>query len=271
MRISRDAVLLFLCALIPFSLSAQQSTSTAQPTPPVRDPQAVAIVQKAIGVTGGGAAGTILNAQVEGTLAPTAGSEVPSATFTWLDDFSGATFEFRYETDRADVTRIEVSGHGSPAGQQNTTVYPLRPHVMYTALPYHLPAVLLARELANADYSIQMGGSLTVEGGPAVQVIIKTNTDPLARALSEQRWYFDAASGLPLRIEYRLPSTVYPDEWMPGAVELSKYQVVSGVAVPFQITDFENGAATSIATISSVKFNVITASSMFDLSSGGAQ
>jgi hypothetical protein len=44
MRISRPALLLFLCYLIPASLSAQQPVSTAPAAPqPASDPQAVAL------------------------------------------------------------------------------------------------------------------------------------------------------------------------------------------------------------------------------------
>ena len=245
---------------------------SSMPSPaPQRDPQAVAIVQQSVAAMGGGAAGMISNIQAKGTLAPAPGSYVPEGNFTWLDDFSGATFEFRHEFDTASAVRVQVSGHGSPAVQQGATVKALQAHATYTALPYHLPVVLLSRELANQNYSIQMGGSVTVEGRPAVQVIIKTETGVIETALSEQRWDFDASSALPVRIEYRLASTVYPTYSIPGAVELSNYQVVSGIAVPFKITAFEDGTATSIATISSVTFNVSAPASVFDLGTGGGQ
>jgi hypothetical protein len=248
-----------------------QSQTTPSLPPPVRDAQAVTIVQQSIAAMGGAAAGATQNVQVQGTLSPAPGSYVTSGNFIWLDDFSGSTFEFRHELDTASVARVEASGHGSPAVEQGSTVKALRAHVTYTALPYHLPVVLLSRELANSNYSIQMGAPTTVEGKPAVQVIIKTQTGVIENALSEQHWDFDATTGLPVRIEYRLASTINAIDSIPGAVELSDYREVTGIAVPYQITVFEDATATSTATISSVAFNVTAPASTFDLITGGAQ
>jgi hypothetical protein len=262
-------VALFLGSVAQAGFAQSQTTSSLPP--PVRDAQAVSIVQQSIAAMGGAAAGATQNVQVHGTLSPTPGSYVPSGNFTWLDDFSGSTFEFRHELDTASVARVEASGHGSPAVQQGSTVKALRAHVTYTALPYHLPVVLLSRELANANYSIQMGAPATVEGKPAVQVIIKTQIGVIEKSLSDQRWDFDATTGLPLRIEYQLASTINARDSIPGAVELSDYREVNGIAVPYQITVFEDAVATSTATISSVAFNVTAPASTFDLITGGAQ
>jgi hypothetical protein len=79
----------------------------------------------------------------------------------------------------------------------------------------------LSRQLANTAYSIQMDGSVIVEGSRAVQVIFKNETSVVDKAQSEQRWDFDESSGLPLRIEYRLASTVNALDSIAGAVELS--------------------------------------------------
>jgi hypothetical protein len=265
------AAAIFAISLLSSNPGFTQSVSPATSAPPVRDPQAVATVQRSIAAMGGSAAATISNVQVLGTLAPTPGSYVTAGNFTWLDVFSGPTFEFRHELQTATVTRVQVSGHGSPAVQQGAAVTALRPHATYSALPYHFPVALLVRELANANYSIQMGGSVSVEGKPATQVILTSATDPVDRALSEQRWDFDPATLLPVRIEYRLASTGYIPSSIPGAVELSNYKMVNGVAAPFQLTVFENGKATSVATISSLAFNVNAPASACDLSIGGAQ
>ena len=131
MRTPWPPLLLFLCVLAPACVSAQQApsdpTSTSS-TPltqsvPVRDPQAVALVQQSLAAMGAQAASTILNAQVQGALVPATNSDVPSGTFSWLDDFSGSTYEFRHELDTAEAVRVEVSGHGSPAG----AIAPIKP------------------------------------------------------------------------------------------------------------------------------------------------
>jgi hypothetical protein len=269
MRVARLLLSFVLSALVSIPCVAQQSPTTT--TPPHRDPQAVAIVQHSLAASGGTAAAAIYNARVQGTLAPTVGSYVPAGNFTWLDDFSGATFEFRHELDTFDAVRVQVSGHGSPAVRQGTRVKPLHPHVTFSALPYHLPAVLLSRELANSSYSIEMGESVIVAGKPAVQVIFKNETGVVEKAQSEQRWDFDATSGLPVRIEYRLANTVNALDSIAGGVELSNYKVVDGVSIPFQIAVFEDGKPTSVATIASVTFNVSADAPAFDHSTGVAQ
>lgn len=281
MRATAPALLVVLCLFTfatPSPLSAQQSPPASPPQsptpqPPVRDAQAVALVQRSLAALGGGVASTLQDSQIQGTLAPIASSNISGGTFTWTDDFSGPTFEFRYQLQTADAVRVEVSGHGSPAVEQGTTVTSLRSHITFTALPYHLPAVLLSRMLANTSYSIQIGTAVTVEGGPTQQVIIKSDAGPLEKALSEQRWDFDASTGLPVRIEYHLPNPYYSDQWVQGAVELSKYQIVNGVAVPFQLTFFEDGKPAGVATVSSAVFNVEAPSTTFDLTqtAGGAQ
>jgi outer membrane lipoprotein-sorting protein len=141
----------------------------------------------------------------------------------------------------------------------------------FTALPYHMPVILLSREFSNADYSIQMGTPATVEGKAAVQVVIKTMTNVLADGLSEQDWDFDATTGLPVRIEYRLSSGLYTTDWIQAAVELSNYRMTNGVAVPYQVTIFEEGVAQATAQISAVTFNTGVAPSLFDSPVGGAQ
>lgn len=259
--------------LLAFTPLAQAQTSQAtQPITPVRDPQAVAVVQNAIGAMGGALGGQLQNAQVQGTLAPAAGLTVPSGRFTWTDDFSGATYEFRHEVEAPDSTRVVVSGHGSPAFQKgSTSVRALRSHITYTTLPYYIPIVVLARALADSRYSVRFVGQASVSGRPAAEVSLKVDAGVLENALSEQKWFFDSATGLPLRVEYRLPSTVYELQSIPAVMELSDYRMVGGVTVPFTITSYEDGAAVATATISSVAFNVAVASSDFDLSAGGGQ
>jgi hypothetical protein len=220
---------------------------------------------------GAGAVGAILNAQIQGTLTPTTGSDVPSGNFTWLDDFSGSTYEFRHELETAEAVRVEVSGHGSPAVELGTTANALPARMTFTALPFHLPVIVLNREFADTRYSIQMGAGVTVEGKPALQVVIRSQATVMDAALSEQHWDFDATSGLPVRIEYRLSSGMYTTDWTQAADELSNYRMTNGVAVPYQVIIFEDGVPQATAQISAVAFNTGVASSLFDSPVGGAQ
>jgi hypothetical protein len=79
MRAPRPALVLLPCVLIPASLSAQQST-TPVPAPAASDPQAVALIQKALAALTGGA--PVTDVTLTGTARRIAGSDDETGTAT---------------------------------------------------------------------------------------------------------------------------------------------------------------------------------------------
>ena len=88
--------------------------------------------------------------------------------------------------------------------------------------------------------------------------------------ITTQTWYVDENSGLPLRVDYRLPELNSINAWVDLAAEFSDYRPVAGLLVPFTIRCTETGAVPRTVTITSIDFNVGVDPTEFDLS-GGAQ
>ncbi|NDQ55761.1 MAG: hypothetical protein GZ088_01660 [Acidipila sp.] len=213
----------------------------------------------------------VQSAIAQGTIAPAINSPDPAGSFTWEDQFSSQGHEFRNTFQTGGVTHVFASGHGSPGFMSNGKVKRFTPHVALAELPFHLPAILLAMELANTNYNITLVGPASVNGQPAIQVHLTIDTDPLNSTLGVQEWFFDPVSGLPLRVEYRLPDTFDAREFMKAALDFSNFQIVQGLVVPFTMTAYERGTPRTIATISSLTLNPSVSPGDFDLPTGGVQ
>ena len=263
-------VKLYSCVLLLlFSLS---SAASAQTQSPQRDTQAVSALHQAINALGGQAAiASLQNSAAIGTITPaSATSPVQAGKFKWEDDFSGKTYEFRYELQVGSATRVFVSGHGTPAFNNGTKLFPLPPHVSYAQPPFHLPAVMLSRELNDPNCSFSFVGVAPLNGVSAIHIRSQVNTGPIETVLSVHDWYFDAVRGLPLRVEYLTPSNSNMTDNKLAAADFSNYKTVNGVGVPFTITASEDGHVVSIATVVSISFNNGIAPADFDLTTGGA-
>ena len=259
------SLLLTITALVP---GAAQTTDTSAPLTTVRDPQALSVIQQAVIALGGFAVpAQITDATVTGTIQPADGGHLKAGTFVWMD----APPEFRYEIRTVDATRVFASGHGFPANQVGARARPLLQHMATATLPFHLPALVLARELQDARYSVLLVGSVVVNGALAAHVRISLNTDSVSAAVTPQDWYFDSSSGLPIRVEHRLPDNHHANDCAVEAEDFSNFQTVKGLQVPFHMTIYEDGVLQGAATVGSVNFNTGLSSSEFDLAVGGAQ
>ncbi|PYU28563.1 MAG: hypothetical protein DMG32_02285 [Acidobacteria bacterium] len=244
------------------------SAAAAAQRPPQRDPQALLIIQKSLAAMGGAAAAAgVTDTDITGSLKPSSGSFVEAGTFRWQT----AGSEFRYEKRAGSSIQVLVSGHGHPANIRNGTVTPLSLHTALANPPLHLPALILADVLANQGYSVTLLGKTTVNGVAAIKVHISLDTDLVRALVTPQDWYFNATTGLPSRVEHRLPDNAHPQTYANGAEEFSNFQLISGVLVPFTIVAYEEGVQVAGATVNSIKFNQGINPSEFDAPQGGAQ
>lgn len=242
--------------------------ASPQQTIPQRDPAAVVAVQQAVTALGGfTAAGLILDARVTGTIAPASGSSLPAGSFVWED----APPEFRYTLQTPTEARVFASGHGQPVFEKNGVVHALFPHMATASLPFHLPAVVLAHQLRNVNCSVKLIGNTTVASNPAIHVRMSVDTDPVSAQVTPEDWYFNSVTGLPLRVEYRLPENRRADDFSVETEEFSNFQAVSGLQIPYLITIYRDEVLQGAATINSVAFNVGLSSSEFDLLPGVQQ
>lgn len=254
---------LILCFLALSSIT--QVPSAAGQAPPVRDPDALAVVQSAITALGGqdaiGQVQTCL-AQVQTQAEP--GSTATSTTATWKNMGN----EFRYEVPAGEIF---VSGHGTPAFSIGGTVKLLPSYVGLASFPSAMVSTSLLSQFLNPSYSVMSAGNGTVGSNPAVLVKTNLSTDTTSATVTQQTWYFDPTSGVPLRAEYQVPD--WNDATVSGAaaVEFADYTAVSGVKVPYKITYFFGGKPLQTATLTAVVFNSGVTTTDFDVPSGDGQ
>ena len=260
-------ILSLLSLLVPTAFIAQSAPSAPGATLP-RDPNGVAVVQQVVTALGGSAAvGQIQGCVATGNLQALPGSGLTSGSFTWKN--SG--HEFRYENPGPSGTRIMVSGHGTPGLLDGGRLQKFSRQAAVSNLPPHLMALFLLRAVANPSVGAQVLGTAVVSGRQAILMQIAVGTWSPNSGPIGQRWYFDAATGLPLRVEYRIFADRDPRSSVQVAQEFADYRSISGVMVPFQITTYHDGHQDSITTLTSVAFNTAISPTDFDLPAGGAQ
>lgn len=242
---------------------------TTQPPPwtpqPVRDAQAVQIVQAAINALGGAQAiGQVQSCIVQTQVSANAG--LPGGQGTWT--VSGS--EFRSDFPYTQGTATVATGHGHPFSTLNGTTTALPISVAQAWFVPFLASSVLLNEFQTQTYSLQYKGTGTV-GTEAVSIVrISSQATWLGSVVAVQNWYFDGSTGLPIQVDYRLPDVRYPTRHTVARVNLSAYQPVSGVLYPFQASK-SIGKHTMSYTVSAVQPNANVASSQFDAPAGGAQ
>lgn len=262
-----------LCLLLSFlllsGLAWSQQTQPAVTSPP-RDAQAIAAVQRAIDALGGATAISQIQtwqAQAKTQTVTPAGNTVNG---TLSLEMSGAEFRMAFTTP--EISWSLVTGHGSPAVvNASGTIRSIPSHVMRARFIPSLAAAILLRELNNPNYWIAASQSVTLASGPASVVVTGLVPADIGAAVTPQKWYFDTASGLPVRVEYRIPSEGSPLATVMGAFDLSNYQSVAGILYPFHIIGYVMDEQVQTIDLTSVNENAPIAPSDFDAPAGGAQ
>ena len=271
MRLRVVVCILFCIFLLESSAPSQQLTSIPS-SPPTRDSQAVSLFQKSITAMGGNVAVTQVQTVVaQGSLVAAPGSSGPTGTFIWEDQFGASSHEFASTFQSGPSIKKLVSGHGSPGFVSGSTVHKLKPHVAATRVTVHLPAVVLSGLLANQNCSLSSISQATINGSSVLQVQVHTDTDYIQQIASVQTWYFDPATSLPVRLEYRALDNNLPEKFAVIAADFSDFRIVLGLAIPFKIIISEDGAPEAAVTLNSVTINSNLSSSDFDLPTGGVQ
>jgi hypothetical protein len=265
MRVVRIALSLVLIFPSCSQLNAQQLSIAVK-----RDPQAIAILTQAITAMGGpSAVAQIQSVIAQGSIIPAPGTNAPSGSFIWEDQFAAQGHEFKATFQSGSLTQIFVSGHGSPGLVSNGKIRSLAPYVASTTLPFHIPAVVLASMLANTNCNIEFVGLTTLNDQTAIQIHLHIDTDLLHQTSSVQDWYFDKNTSLPLRVEYRVLDTHLSFKYATIDADYSDYRAAQGSVIPFRIATTEDGTPRNIVTLTAVSINPPVSTSDFDLSTGG--
>jgi len=262
---------LVLSSLLVLSFSPNLG-SQQPPTPPQRDPQAVTTIQNAVAAMGGAnAIAQVQSVIAQGSSVPAPGISDPSGNVMMEDLFSAQGHEFKDAFQSPSLTQTLVSGHGNPGLLSNGHTKNFNPWSATARLPVHLPAMILTGLLANANCSIASAGQTTINGRAAIQIHFHIDTDIVQQTLSIQDWYFDPSTGLPLRVEYRIPDTFNPTIFIGASADFSDFRPVQGILFPFHLVSYVDGKPRDVLTFSTLTLNQPVASADFDLPTAVAQ
>lgn len=232
----------------------------------VRNPKAIILVQSAVAALGGPAISQVQDCIAQGTSQVHIGGARPAESLT----IENAGTEYRYAGASGDVI---VSGHGNPVAQDhNGKRTTLSRRTAWGNLSPHLVALYLYAELNDQRYTLLDGGSTVVHGRPALVVMAKHPTGVAKHqhdSVTAQKWLFDAATHIPLKVEYIVPGARDGVADAVRSVELSNYAQVSGVLVPMQSSYYMYGKLEAVTTLTSVRFNTGLSPSEFEISGGG--
>ena len=271
MRNSALTLLATLACLSPRSF-AQQPTSTAPPAP-IKDPQAVALIQQSLAVMGGAQALSLNDCVATGKV------EIfhPDGTgVTWpiVKKSKGAKM-VRTELQRIDGTHLRIVNNGTGALQNpDGKVRPEFSNNTVAERIEHIPALSILSEWQSPDTEVRYVRSDTLNAAP-VQVVAVSfipTSDPqwvaFYRSTTQTLFYIDQATNLVGKIEYR--NFAYNDSNSSEKVELifDDYRLVNGVQVPFVQTLYADGHLGSKLTLTGVLFNAGLTDSEFAVPGG---
>jgi hypothetical protein len=229
-----------------------------------RDPQALQIISDSLAAMGA-VPGAFQHAILSGRMVPAGG--IPAKTFQTTYEIRGRRVAFLRQIASAAGTDTFASGNGKPLRlSANGKSYRFSDHVALAAQPFELPFVILAAALRDPAYSAVLVDSAP---GAPLHIKIEDETDVVSQAVTGQDWYFDPATKLPTRVEYRLPDVIDAAKSEPASCDYVAFQAVNGMSLPKQLHVVEPGG-TAEMFIDSVDFNAAVAAD-FDMPAGGLQ
>jgi len=259
MRRPLARAILAALSILPVSLLAQQA--------PMRDPQALTILHSALAVMGGAGAAAIQDT-------------VTKATTFWPSNSTVSPVSSTISTKGADRIRVD----NSSGGQTVSVVYNGGRLLHSTATGWsvgpsansrfrrvdHLPALLLASELARGNFAATYIGQESVGSQRAVHVTLSRISSNVGNGLdakftkdSEIEVFIDPATFLILKVSYIYFSKI---DWRIGSpmeIYYSDYRSVGGMMVPFIQRTVFNGSPLYELHLTSVAFNQGVADTTF--------
>lgn len=224
-------------------------------SPPVRDPQAVSIIQQSISAMGQGVPS---DSTATGTVTLTAGSLVDSGTITILTRGTSQTSE-QMQTQSGGYQAINYS-NGQASQLQETTSNSLQMELVVTSQSPDFPLPFLSAAINNSDDSIQYLGQETL-GNVSVlhirfwNIFASTGTSSPLAPLSTYDVWIDASSFLLVQLSYISQPYQGTSPRTRMQVNYSNYQSFSGILYPTTINKSINGTPWAAITIQSVQFN----------------
>jgi hypothetical protein len=255
----------FLAFLITFLLNPQAPPSA--PPVVVRDPQAVALLQKSIAVMG------VLpsDSRASGNITIVAGGSTEQGTIQILTRGTTET-AVSVQTGTANWQVIFSGGQANRTEAGTTSVLCLE--LAASSQSLHFPLPFINGLLNNADFSLQYIGQESLGSSAANHIRVQNTfaSQPLWQSLSEFTTadiWLDASTALPAKISLVRRDGGGSVPKIPISISYSNYQTVSGVRYPFTIQEFVTDTLWAATTIQSVSFNTGLTDANFPVSVGG--
>jgi hypothetical protein len=197
-------IILLGVRLAVFCLFGTEASCVISQSPPAapRDDSAVAAVNQALAAMGGSVAwAPVSDAVVTGNCLPVS-KNATSANVRWT--VQGP--EFRYETDTDNAGPMYLSGHGAAVMAASAGSLQLDPQYYSSQQAFHLPGLPLLSALNNPAISMSYIGQETDDGVSSVHISFVQRAAAATLTGSQQDWWFDSTTGLPLRVVYSLPT-----------------------------------------------------------------
>ena len=229
-----------------------------------RDPQALQIISDSLAAMGA-TPDAFQHAVLSGRMVPA--GDAPAKTFQTTYQIRGRRVAFLRQITSTAGTETFASGSGKPLRlSANGKSFRFADHVALAAQPFELPFVILAAALRDPAYSAVV---VDTAPGASLHIKIEDETDVVSQAVTGQDWFFDPATKLPTRVEYRLPDVVDAGKSEPASCDYVAFQAVNGMSLPKELHVIEPGG-TAEMFFDSVDFNG-PVSADFDMPAGGLQ
>jgi hypothetical protein len=264
MRFPRFSLFPVFFALIAHFAAAQQTAPAVQ-----RDPQALAILEKSVAAMANVAP---TDSSATGTITVVEGSSTQTGSIQILTRGTAQTAE-TLTLPQGQRAVIYSNGDAKEVTGTQSTKPPLE--LILTDQCPDFPLPFLSSVLNNADEALLYVGLETLNGASVqhIQVWNSFAWDPSLQELapfSREDIWFDATSGLPLKLAYSRRAGRGAVPAIPVEVLFSNYTNVGGVLYPFQIKKSYNGTPWQTITITKVSFNTGLTDADFPVAQGGA-
>jgi hypothetical protein len=110
----------------------------------------------------------------------------------------------------------------------------------------------LGRALASHEYSISGVNQDSLDGRPVLTVRIADVSNAVIQKDSQQIWYFDAGTDLPLRVDYKIAALNAGGPGQDAYVIFSGMTKYSSGYFPTELSNYRAGTLASTTTVSSV-------------------
>ena len=254
---SSKTVTLLVIAFLPVSLSAQTAAKG--------DPQAVAVLNQALAVTGWALPPNDVVAQAAVT--EFKGEQPVIHTVTWKA-MGAAGLRIEVDTPEGRSTIVKNGHRGSFA--QGTKSSRLTGHAAATMHSIQFPFLLLAALASEPNTEVTYRGvePLNGENTHVIELRARQNSDSPNDSLS-QAWrfvlYVSAGALLPVRVDYNRLGADNSNVVLHCSRLFSDYRRLGAFLVPYQQSDFVEGRKVADIQITQIQLNAGVSPTEFDI------